>query len=30
MKEQIQAELAKNKGVFALAFKDLADGEEIQ
>jgi beta-lactamase class A len=29
MKEQIQAELAKNKGVFALAFKDLADGEEI-
>lgn len=28
LKEQIQTELAKNKGVFAVAFKDLTDGEE--
>lgn len=29
LKAQIQAELTKNKGVFAVAFKDLSDGEEI-
>lgn len=29
LKEQIQTELAKNKGVFAVAFKDLTDGKEI-
>jgi beta-lactamase class A len=29
LKEQIKAELTKNKGVFAVAFKDLSDGEEI-
>ena len=29
LKVQIQAELTKSKGVFAVAFKDLSDGEEI-
>lgn len=29
LKAEIQAELTKNKGVFAVSFKDLSDGEEM-